>query len=461
MLLIKVTLRTSHTRPFCYFSRYQRFSSMKRIGSQRTRDFWKSKDGEHAFLEEVEGDKALDWVRSQNAISLSKLGNPETNPSYKVVLEILDSKEKIPYVSKIGDLYYNFWQDAQNIRGLLRRTTLESYQTTNPHWETVLDLDMLGRDEGESWVYKGSNSFYPFDGSAPTRSMIMLSPGGSDACVYREFDLVTCKFIPEADGGFVLPVAKSSVSWLNQDVLLVGTDFAKDKSSLTDSGYPMDVRLWKRGADYKNANKLFEGAKSDVSVTGYVSKHRNIYYEWRRRSLDFYTSKKYLRRINPDKMIGLDNYDSLGSWSELDVPSDASVSTFGECLLIHLKTSWKILDNNYPVGSLLTAQIEEFISKGKEGVTITALFTPNEKDRISLESYSITLNFLVLEILENVKSRLSILKFSDDGWSEVGREDCARIRGISISAVGTPTKDVLSVLINFQSFLSSFFTQIP
>lgn len=362
------------------------------------------------------------------------------------MLEILNSKEKIPYVSKIGDLYYNFWQDAQNIRGLLRRTTLDSYQTANPHWETVLDLDKLGMDEGESWVYKGSHTFYPFDGSAPTRSLIMLSPGGSDACVYREFDLVTCKFIPEADNGFVLPVAKSSISWLSQDALLLGTDFAKNKSSLTDSGYPMDVRLWKRGTDYMSANKLFEGAKSDVSVSGYVSRHRNVYYEWRRRALDFYTSKKYLRRIYPDMMINpsivLDNYDSLGCWHELDVPTDASVSTFGEYLLISLKTSWKLLDISYPAGSLLTAPIEEFINKGKEGVVISALFTPNEKERISLESYSITLNFLVLEILENVKSRLSILKFSDGAWSSVGGEDCARIRGISISAVGTSYKVV-------------------
>ena len=409
------------------------------MGSQRIRDYWGAKDGEHSFHEEVECDKALNWVRAQNAITLSRLGNPETNPAYQTVLEILNSKEKIPYVSKIGDLHYNFWQDAQNIRGLLRRTTLDSYQTNNPHWETVLDLDKLGKEEGESWVYKGSNAYYPFDGSNPTRTLVMLSPGGSDACVYREFDLFTRKFIPEAEGGFILPLAKSSVSWLTGDVLLVGTDFAKDKSSLTDSGYPMDVRLWKRGTDYSVAKKLFEGQKSDVSVTGYVSKHRKVYYEWRRRALDFYTSKKYLRRIYPEMMMDpyavQNDYDSLGRWYELDVPIDASVSTFGECMLINLKTSWKVRDEEYPTGALLSVPIEEFISKGKDGVKITALFTPNVKDRISLESYSVTLNFLVLEILENVKSRLTLLQFSDGNWIDVGGEDSACIRGISISAV--------------------------
>jgi prolyl oligopeptidase len=144
----------------------------------------------------------------------------------------------------------------------------------------------------------------------------------------------------------------------------------------------------------------------------------------------------------PEMMMGpsvvQDDYNSLGPWYELDVPSDASVSTFGEYFLINLKTSWKVRDEEYPAGSLLSAPIEEFLGKGngKDGVKITALFTPNAKDRISLESYSVTLNYIVLEILENVKSRLSILQFSDGNWIRVGSEDSTCIRGISISAVG-------------------------
>eukprot|EP01034_Spumella_vulgaris_P029930 gene29930-37063_t len=79
-------------------------------------------------------------------------------------------------------------------RGLWRRTTKASYKEANPEWETVLDIDQLCKDEGESWVYK-------------------------------------------ADGGFILPPAKSSVSWKSIDVLLIGTDL-HDGVSMTDSGYP-------------------------------------------------------------------------------------------------------------------------------------------------------------------------------------------------------------------------------
>jgi prolyl oligopeptidase len=139
--------------------RFLKSSSTKKystfIGSQATRNHWTKKDGEHAYLEEVLGDDALSWVRDQNRNTLSAYGNPESNPLYGQVLSILDSKEKIPYVSKIGELYYNFWQDANNMRGLLRRTTLQSYESDQPIWETVLDIDKLGTDENQSWVYKG------------------------------------------------------------------------------------------------------------------------------------------------------------------------------------------------------------------------------------------------------------------------------------------------------------------
>ena len=125
------------------------------LGSQKDRDYWAKRDGEHAHLEEVLGTQALDWVRSENVDTIAKLGDPEKNPLYNTVLSILDSKEKIPYISKIGEFYYNFWQDADNQRGVLRRTTLESYKTSTPVWTIVLDVDKLGVSEGESWVYKG------------------------------------------------------------------------------------------------------------------------------------------------------------------------------------------------------------------------------------------------------------------------------------------------------------------
>jgi len=60
----------------------------------------------YLWLEDVTGEKALNWVRQQNATSQKELESlPDFEPTRKRLLEILDSKEKIPYVSKHGAWY--------------------------------------------------------------------------------------------------------------------------------------------------------------------------------------------------------------------------------------------------------------------------------------------------------------------------------------------------------------------
>ena len=93
----------------------------------------------HAWLEEVTGEDALDWVRERNARAESALdritdpaapgGAPLTETLQGQIREILDAKDRIPGVTKRGEHLYNFWTDAEHERGLWRRTTLESYRT--------------------------------------------------------------------------------------------------------------------------------------------------------------------------------------------------------------------------------------------------------------------------------------------------------------------------------------------
>lgn len=119
------------------------------------RSHWLERDHEHAYLKEVLGEDALTFVREQNRLCLSQFGDPSSTPLYAKILSILDSQEKIPYLRKYNDLYYNFWQDHSNPRGVWRRISMESYLSSSPAWEVVIDFDELGRLEGESWVYKG------------------------------------------------------------------------------------------------------------------------------------------------------------------------------------------------------------------------------------------------------------------------------------------------------------------
>ena len=71
-------------------------------------------DDPHQWLEEVEGAKALAWVRERNGECIAAVGDPVETESYKRILAILDSKDKIPHAFRIGTdpsaPYYNFWQ---------------------------------------------------------------------------------------------------------------------------------------------------------------------------------------------------------------------------------------------------------------------------------------------------------------------------------------------------------------
>ena len=166
------------------------------------------------WLENVEGDDALEWVRSRNEHALNAIGEPSTKPSYPRILSILDSNEKIPYIGRVlNGLHYNFWQDDVHVRGIWRRCTLDEYRKSEPAWELVLDLDALGAKDGVSWVWGGTALLDEGPDVRKDRVMIRLSRGGSDATVAREYDLDTKQFISPEQGGFELPEAKSRFSY--------------------------------------------------------------------------------------------------------------------------------------------------------------------------------------------------------------------------------------------------------
>jgi len=160
----------------------------------------------YLWLEEVEGADALAWVRERNRATHAALaaGQPEFDALRARLRAAFDAKDRIPHLRKLGDRYYNFWQDEENPRGLWRRTTLEEYRKPAPDWEVVLDLDALGRAEGERWVFAGAPVLVPgYD-----RALVRLSRGGADAVVVREFDLVATCLV---EGGFALPESKGQV----------------------------------------------------------------------------------------------------------------------------------------------------------------------------------------------------------------------------------------------------------
>ena len=239
-------------------------------------------DDPYAWLEDVSGDRALTWARAQNAVSQRELeASPNFKPIYDRLLTVLDSNARIPYVTKEGGLYYNFWHDAQHPRGVWRRTTLAEYRKPEPAWETVLDLDALAAAEKESWVWNDVLWLRP----QHDRVLLELSRGGGDAVVIREFDLMTKSFVTD---GFNAPEAKTDVAWRNRDSIYIGSNFGAD--STTTSGYARIVKEWKRGTPLSAARTVFAGEVGDVSVRASVSERFGFHHEFIRRGLTFFTS---------------------------------------------------------------------------------------------------------------------------------------------------------------------------
>jgi len=215
-------------------------------------------DADHLYLEEVLGEKALDEVKAWNERSLDRLkADPRYQTFYEDALTILQSKDKIPYVSYRNDEVHNFWQDETHVRGVWRKSTLNSYLSDKTEWETVLDFDKLSADEGKNWVYKGNNCLAPDN----ELCMVDLSDGGKDAVVRREFNTRTKTFVKD---GFVTEESKGTMSWVDENTVVIGVDFGE--GTMTDSGYPRQARLWSRAQNLADAVVLGQGEKTDVDL---------------------------------------------------------------------------------------------------------------------------------------------------------------------------------------------------
>jgi prolyl oligopeptidase len=345
----------------------------------------------YRWLEDVSGQTALDWVNERNTETVGEFTGGERFERLRTeIRQVLDAEDRIPYVSRRGDLLYNFWQDSAHPKGLWRRTTLQQYRLPQPEWEVLLDVDALAETEGENWVWEGARVLRPDH----EIGLVELSRGGADATVVREFDLTRREFVPD---GFVLPEAKSRVSWIDRDTVYVGTDFGP--GSLTSSGYPRVIKQWRRGTPLSEATPAYEGKPEDVSV--FASHDPTLRYErdFVGRSIDFYRTETYLRR--PD-----------GELVRLDVPDDAETEVEREWLLIRTRSAWTVNGTAYPPGVLLATRFDDYIAGGRD---LTVLFEPDRHNHLSYHVW--TRNHLILNTLSDVRSRLTVLTPSEDGWT--------------------------------------------
>ncbi|MDT9687093.1 prolyl oligopeptidase family serine peptidase [Streptomyces sp. P9(2023)] len=361
-------------------------------------------DDPYLWLEDVEGEAALAWVAERNAETAAALTTDDGFAALKERLrEVLDASDRIPYTTRRGAFLYNFWRDAEHVRGVWRRTTLESYRKDEPDWEVLLDIDALAAAEGEKWLWAGARVRRPEDDLA----LVCLSRDGGDAVEVREFDLTAREFV---GGGFRVPEAKTRIGWIDADTVFVGTDLGP--GSLTDSGYPRTVRRWRRGTPLESAAVVFEAEPGDVSAWGMRDTTPGFERDFVGRATDFFHSETYLLTADGDLV-------------KIDVPDDARAYAHRRYLIVTLKSDWL----GHRAGSLLAFGFDAFLAGDR---TAEVLFTPDE--RTALAGHSWTRHHLLLETMRDVSTHIEILTPTPGGggWAREPLTDVPPLSAVTV-----------------------------
>jgi prolyl oligopeptidase len=352
----------------------------------------------YLWLEEVEGERAMAWVEAHNERSLGVLrGDPRFETLHQQALEIVQSRDRIPSPGFNHDgTVDNFWQDAEHVRGVWRTTTLDSYRTAEPQWETVLDFDALSAAEGKNWVYKGATCLPPDE----TRCLISLSDGGKDAVTVREFDRSTKTFV---ENGFVLPESKGGAAWVDRDTLLVSRDFGP--GSLTSSGYPMIVKVLKRGQTLDQAQTVFTGQPTDVSVSGYTLRDADgvVQATLINRGVSFYEGETH--RLNAD-----------GSTTKLELPAKSNINALVQGqLVVTTDQDWTAPSGQeFKTGDVIAWDLDRWLADPATPAQL--IIRPGEREAI--EGISNTRNKLVVALYENVRGSVYVYEPNPAGeWS--------------------------------------------
>jgi prolyl oligopeptidase len=382
------------------------------------------------WLEEVEGEAPLNTVRAWNERSLNELmSDPRFEALQADALAIVNAQDKIAYGAYRGGFVYNFWQDEKNTRGLLRRTSLESYQTDAPAWEVLLDVDALTAAESANWVYRGTSCLSP----DYTRCIMTLSDGGKDASERREWDHTTKSFV---DGGFYLPEAKAGTAWADADTLLVGTDWGND--TMTESGYPFVVKSLKRGQKLEEATELFRGAKGDVGVWPFVLETDDgARLTFVSRAVTFYESEVHWLKAD-------------GTTQAMPIPRKSSPrAVFKGQMVLTIEEDWTPVEGgpSYPKGALLSFDFDAYRATGAiSGVKV--IYEPGP--RSSIEGVSRSLSKLLVTAFENVTGAAYAYDYDGNAWT---RQRLALPENGSVGIVSAEdTTDI--VFANAESFIA-------
>ncbi|MGC2636468.1 MAG: prolyl oligopeptidase family serine peptidase [Acidobacteriaceae bacterium] len=352
----------------------------------------------YIWLEAPTSPEAMAWVKTENARTAKVMEADPRFAAYNAeALQVAEDPNRLPRPSLHGDTVYNLWTDQNNPRGLVRRTTIADYSTADPHWQTVLDVDALGKKENTTWVLHGLNCLYPGE----RLCMASLSVGGEDASTDREFDLKTASFV---DGGFVAPHSKQNVAWEDKDTLLIARDWGP--GTMTASGYPFVVKEWKRGTPLASAKEIFRGQPSDISDSGFViNDEQGDRVTMIQRTVSFFEDLYFVK--------------TTGGLVQLGIPRKANPAAMIDGrLIIELHEDWTPAAGGatFTQGSLVQVRVADVL-RDPAHLHPTVVFAPTADEFLS--SCATTRTRFLVTTLKHVLGRAYVYTpTGTSGWSK-------------------------------------------
>ncbi|WP_192257493.1 prolyl oligopeptidase family serine peptidase [Mesorhizobium caraganae] len=347
------------------------------------------------WLEDRTSKQSLDWVHRQNEVTVGELqGDPSYQAAFETALDLMTAEDNIAVGAALNGHVYNFWQDKTNVLGLWRRTTVASYKTEKPDWETIIDFDVLSAKEGVKWVFSGASRLYPDFNLC----LVAMSPDGGDASEMREFDIEAKSFV---EGGFRAPASKSGFSWLDKDTVLVSAAFEEEDK--TQSGYPRVVKLWKRGTRLEDATPIFEAEKQDLAAGVGVEYDGDRQYLFLARAIAFFSSHSFLRLPS-------------GENRRIPLPDDVTdTALFKGRFVFSVRSPWTAPDGTecLPDG-LYSLDFERWIDTGDLAPVETMLAPAH---RVSIAGIARTQDRLFINLMDNVRGKVIVAERKGEGWS--------------------------------------------
>jgi prolyl oligopeptidase len=352
------------------------------------------------WMEEAEGQRALDWARRHTARSIDRLTQDERYKRYfATALDIGQDRNRIPAATpfdgwRYGDQIYDLLADEAHPRGLLRRTSPASFETATPDWNPVLDIDALAGRERRNWQLRQLDCVGP----KYRRCIIGLSEGGQDAIVYREYDLENRAFVAD---GFALPepMQGATVAWGDEETLFVATRF--HGSALSPVGFPLSVRRWSRGTTIDGAREVYRGRATSllVSVRTYVE--------------DGGRNTLILDEMDAAGRSVLATVDETGTAVRLNLPSSyTALALVAGQWVVALRENWSIGGKTWNAGSVVAVARSE----ASESAPNVRLLLDSEPRASTFGIVPLRRGVLVFQF-KNVQARLTHVAFENGRWT--------------------------------------------